>query len=129
MNIDVIISIRPEWWRKILIGRKNVELRKSYPTRFCFLDTPEFSRFTAAVHVSGTPGISGFIHFYEITTCKSRMIAGCGMTEAEFDDYSNGLTVFGWCLDRVWKPAQPESLEAYGLDRPPQSWCYVKEAK
>lgn len=126
MTADVVISIRPEWWHKITIGRKNVELRKSYPTKFCLLDAPEFTGFTAAVHVSGVPDISGFIHFYEITTHKTRMITGSGMTEAQFDEYSGGLTVFGWCLDDVQKLKKAIPLEEFGITKPPQSWCYAQ---
>lgn len=126
MKTDVIISIRPEWWHKITIGRKNVELRKSYPIRLIGMDYPSKSGFVAAVHVSGVPDISGFIHFYEITTHKTRMIIGSGMTEAQLDEYSNGLTVFGWCLDDVQKLKKTIPLEEFGITKPPQSWCYVQ---
>ena len=129
MKADVIISIRPEWWHKILIGRKNVELRKSFPTRFMLMDHPEKKGFTAAVHVSGVPDISGFIPFYEITTNKNRMITGSGMTEAQFDEYSGGLTVFGWCLDSVQKLKKQIHIEEFGITKPPQSWCYAKRRK
>lgn len=128
MTADVVISIRPEWWHKITIGRKNVEIRKSFPTRLMRMDIPDKKGFTAAVHVSGTPDISGFIHFYEITTNKPRMITGCGMTEEEFEAYSNGVTVFGWCLDSVEKLKKQIPLEEFGITKPPQSWVYVKAA-
>lgn len=127
MTADVVISIRPEWWHKILIGRKNVEIRKSYPARLIQMDVPSRKGFTAAVHVSGVPDISGFIHFYEITTNKSRMITGSGMTEAQLDEYSGGLTVCGWCLDSVEKLKKQIPLEEFGISKPPQSWIYVKQ--
>ena len=126
MTADVVMSIRPEWWHKITIGRKNVEIRKSFPTRLMRMDIPDKKGFTAAVHVSGTPDISGFIHFYEITTNKTRMITGSGMTEKEFEAYSNGLTVFGWCLDSVQKLKKQIPLEEFGIKKPPQSWVYAK---
>ena len=126
MTADVVISIRPEWWHKILIGRKNVEVRKSFPSRLMQMDVPDKKGFTAAVHVSGVPDISGFIHVYEITTIKSRMITGSGMTEAQLDEYSGGLTVYGWCLDSVEKLKKQIPLEEFGISRPPQSWIYVK---
>ncbi len=127
MKADVIISIRPEWWHKILIGRKNVEIRKSFPTRLMRMDVPSRKGFIAAVHVSGVPDISGFIHFYEITTNRSRMITGSGMTEAQLDEYSGGLTVYGWCLDSVEKLKKQIPLEEFGISKPPQSWIYVKQ--
>lgn len=127
MIADVVISIRPEWWHKILIGRKNVEIRKSFPSRLMQMDVPDKKGFTAAVHVSGVPDISGFIHFYEITTNKSRMITGSGMTEAQLDEYSGGLTVYGWCLDSVEKLKKQIPLEEFGISKPPQSWIYVKQ--
>ena len=126
MNIDVIISIRPEWWHKITIGRKNVELRKSYPIRLIGMDHPSKSGFVAAVHVSGVPDISGFIHFYEITTNKTRMMTGSGMTAEAYETYSNGVTVCGWCLDDVQKLKKAIPLEEFGITKPPQSWCYAQ---
>lgn len=129
MTADVVISIRPEWWHKITIGRKDVEIRKSFPTRLMRMDIPEKNGFTAAVHVSGTPDISGFIHFYEITTNKTRMITGSGMTEEEFEAYSNDVTVFGWCLDSVQKLKKQIPLEEFGITKAPQSWVYAKQPK
>lgn len=129
MKADVIISIRPEWWHKILIGRKNVEARKSFPIKLLGMDYPSKSGFIAAVHVSGIPDISGFIHIYEITTYKNRIIAGSCMTPEEYEAYSNGLTVFGWCLDSVQKLKKRIPIEEFGISKPPQSWCYVKRRK
>lgn len=126
MTADVVMSIRPEWWHKITIGRKNVEIRKSYPTRLMRLNIREKNGFIAAVHMSGVPDISGFIHFCEITTNKTRMIDGSGMTEAQFDEYSGGLTVFGWCLDDVQKLKKTIPLEEFGITKPPQSWVYAR---
>ena len=125
VRADVVISIRPEYWHLITIGRKNVELRKSYPIKLIGMDQRSNSGFTAAVHVSGIPGVSGFMHIYEITTFRSRLIAGSGLSEADFEKYANGVTVFGWCLDQARKLEQTIPLEAYGIDRTPQSWCYA----
>ena len=129
MKADVIISIRPEWWHKITIGRKNVELRKNWPMKLICLDEPSKKGFTAAVHVSGVPDVSGFIHFYEITTNKSRLITGSGMTEEKINTYANGGRVCGWCLDSVEKLKKRIPIEEFGISRPPQSWCYAKQRK
>lgn len=130
ITADVIISIHPEHWRKITVGRKNVELRKSYPTRLIdALDVNTKRGFTAAVHVSGVPDILGFIHFYEITTSRGRMMDGCGITQGEFEAYSGGLTVFGWCLDEYRKLKKAIPIEEFGVTRPPQSWCYTQEKR
>lgn len=129
MKADVIISIRPEWWHKITIGRKNVEARKSFPIKLLGLNHPSKSGFMAAVHVSGIPDISGFIHFYEITTDKNRMIAGSCLTKEEYEAYSNGQPVYGWCLDSAEKLKKQIPIEEFGISKPPQSWCYVKQRK
>ena len=129
-SADVIISIRPEHWRKITVGRKNVELRKSYPTRL--IEKPDMgtsSGFTAAVHVTGVPNIIGFIHFYEITTSRGRMLDGSGLTPEQFREYSGGLTVFGWCLDGCRKLKKAIPIEEFGISKPPQSWCYTKKKR
>lgn len=129
MMADVVLSIRPEWWHKITIGRKNVEIRKSFPTRLMRMDIPDKKGFTAAVHVSGTHDISGFIHFFEITTNKSRLIVGSCLTAEEIEAYSNGLTVFGWCLDSVRVLKKQIPIEEFGITKPPQSWCYTRQNK
>ncbi len=122
---SVVMSMRPKWWRKINAGLKNVEVRKSWPTRLIALDTRDNKGFWAAVHVSGTPGIAGFIHFYEITTWKTRILAGSGMTEKELERYAKGKPVYGWCLDKVCKADKLLPLNEY-CARAPQSWEYFK---
>ena len=126
---DVILSIRPEHWHKITAGRKAVELRKSFPSKLMQLNRRTVHGFTAAVHVSGVPDITGFIHFQEITTDRNRMIAGCGLTDEEFTAYKAGDTVYGWCVAAVWKQKKAIPIEEFGISKPPQSWCYVRGGK
>ena len=44
----------------------------------------------------------------------------------EIRRYSGERPISAWYLARVQKYKYPRKLSEYGIDRAPQSWCYVK---
>lgn len=50
----VLLSIKPEWWEKILSGEKTLEIRKTHPRK----DSIEWP-VTVLVYVSGTGAVQG----------------------------------------------------------------------
>ena len=52
--LAVLMSMKPEWWEKILTGEKTVEIRKSHPQNER-LEWPV----TVLVYVSGTGAVQG----------------------------------------------------------------------
>ena len=41
--------------------------------------------------------------------------------------YAGHKTVYGWHVSEVKAYDRPQLLDAFGLQRPPVSWCYVEE--
>lgn len=59
--------------------------------------------------------------------------ASC-LTAREIIDYAkdkggNFMHTFGWHISDLKIYDEPKELSAFGLKKPPQSWCYVEELK
>lgn len=133
---EIILSLRPEWWEKMISGEKTLEIRKSKPHRF-------FPPLKVYVHVSGIKGIAGEFMCNKITTLQG-IISGrdldgilkksclsveqlreCGENVKRL--YAFGVSdVFPYTSETDYSNAVP--LSKFDIKRPPQSWCYVKEA-
>jgi len=125
--IDVLLSIRPNWCKKILTGEKSVELRKSHPRI-----EGEFRVYLYETK-SGRGMIVGecicwFIERAEQRSYSPVMLEGSCLTFDQISDYAKNKPVYGWYLAKVTEYKMPRPLSALGLQRAPQSWCYVKEA-
>ena len=55
--------------------------------------------------------------------------AGTGLSAAEMAAYSAGRPVYGWRISDLRIYDTPRELTAYGIKRPPQSFCYVEDTK
>lgn len=53
----VLLSLKPEWWEKILAGEKDMEIRKTAPQGGA--GEPEPWPVLVLVYVSGTGGVQG----------------------------------------------------------------------
>lgn len=51
------------------------------------------------------------------------------LTDKEIKNYLQGKTGYAWHIDDLEIYDKPKELAKFGLKRPPQSWCYVKESK
>lgn len=152
MSKAVLISIRPEWCRAIIEGRKTVEVRKTKPknkTPFkCYIyctqqgsSAPkgyvigEFTcdRIDKLVPASEPYGIYDIDDDYVFATC---------LTGGALWDYGHGATLYGWHISELRIYDTPRELreftgfretkfgaEPVPITRPPQSWCYMEGAK
>ena len=113
--LAVLMSMKPEWWEKILAGDKVLEIRKTHPQskNHADLEWP----LTVLVYVSGTGAVQGQF------LCP-------GYTETNFmpylEKYAGGKCVSGWFIEAPEKFDTPSPLAEFGLDRPPMSWQYVE---
>lgn len=68
--LAVLMSMKPEWWEKILDGEKTLEIRKTHPQNER-LEWPV----TVLVYVSGTGAVQGSIPLpwgkYHTEPCKT----------------------------------------------------------
>ena len=122
----VLMSIKPQWWEKILSGEKTLEIRKTAPTGGAGEPAPW--PLLVLVYVSGTKGIQGqflcpgyvktnFLPHLEKRSCVS--------LEA-LEEYAAGKSLCGWGIENPEKFDEPSPLAEFGLDRPPMSWRYVE---
>ena len=44
----------------------------------------------------------------------------------EFIEYSNGNDLYAWNISDLKIYDKPRELSEFGMNRPPQSWCYVE---
>lgn len=51
----------------------------------------------------------------------------CCLAVDDLDEYGKGKRLWGWHISEYKWYDKPKSLEDFGLSRPPQSWCYVRE--
>lgn len=118
----VVLSLHPKWWRKMAVGEKVLELRKSKPV--C---KPPFR---VLVYVTGGVGVVGEficpevleIKNFEEAEKKSRVPAH------DIHNYAAGSRnkVYGWEVSAVKEYLQTVTLEELGIKRAPQSWQYVR---
>lgn len=147
MSKAVLLSIRPEWSELIANGKKTVEIRKTKPK----LETP-FKCYIYCTKSKGDSSCCGLDRVEngkivgEFTCDRIRRFRPAGVT---FDDETVRHScvclsrlieyvsdkrfpedyIFGWHIKNVIIYAIPKELKEFHLLTPPQSWCYVEEAK
>lgn len=125
----VLISIKKQWWEKILSGEKEIEIRKSAPKDIEF-------PFKVVCYQSGKGIVGHFIcediknsGIYKLLENKSCLTVEELKRYAGLDTTGKNKWLFGWFI-------QPGSAVAYdrvfdvktvGMNRPPQSWCYISD--
>lgn len=122
--IDILLSIQPHWCKEILSLRKPVELRKTCPRP----STP--FRVYLYETKAGRGMVVGECVCWMVEKAAQRaysqvMIEGSELSSDEIAAYGKGHTVCGWYLAKVKEYERPRPLSDFGLQRAPQSWCYV----
>lgn len=141
MSKDIILSLHPKWFKPIMDGRKFFEVRKRAPLQkgpfkvylYCtkgeeaWLD--EIVEKRESYRLNGT--ICGEFTCYYIVDRRPPFYSsnvGTCLEARELYKYMSGSDHL--CFLRIIDPImydKPKSLEDFGLTRPPQSWCYVKD--
>ena len=153
MRKAVLISIRPEWVRKILNGQKTIEVRKTRPK----MDTP----FKCYIYKCGNGKVIGeflcdqIININGAERIQSDAARQTCLEPAELHQYLGAATGFGWHISNLKIYDTPRELDGFRracknewwcescamycehngtcgngslqIRRPPQSWCYVEE--
>ena len=117
--LAVLMSMKPEWWEKILGGEKTLEIRKTHPQNER-LEWPV----TVLVYVSGTGAVQGqFLCPGEVSyrTMQDLEEMSCVPCE-DLLKYAKGRRLSGWIVQSPEKFDAPSPLAEFGLDRPPMSW-------
>lgn len=121
--LAVLMSMKPEWWEKILAGGKTLEIRKTHPQNER-LEWPV----TVLVYVSGTGAVQGqFLCPGEVSYRTMQDLEGMSCVPREdLLKYAKGRRLSGWIVRSPEKFDAPSPLAEFGLDRPPMSWQYVE---
>ena len=120
---EIMISIQPKWVEKILDLSKRWEMRKTIPKA-----KGPFRVFIYQTEGGGVVGEFVCDSFTEVDPGEitKRILTDTQLTKQEALEYADGKTVYLWRIRSLVDYPEPKPLSAYGLDRPPQSWCYIK---
>lgn len=125
----VLISIKEKWWKKILSGEKELEIRKNRPKG---IEYP----FRVVCYVTGRGIMGAFTCDYiKKTNDYKELSERSGLEPGELFEYANGANgktdtcLYGWHV-KEGTPVefdQAFKIDTAGVTRPPQSWCYIQE--
>ncbi|MDD2956372.1 MAG: hypothetical protein PHD67_08670 [Oscillospiraceae bacterium] len=122
----VLMSMKPEWWEKILSGEKRLEIRKTAPVGGA--GEPEPWPLLVLVYVRGTGAVQGqFLCPGWVKTNLYSYLAGAScVPEKALEKYANGKSLCGWIVSSPEKYDTPSPLAEFGMERPPMSWQYLE---
>lgn len=125
---DILLSIKPEWWEKILTGEKTMEIRKSAPT------TRKGIRWPVRVlcYVSGTRAVQGqfMCHGWVKTNLVAALAKQSCVPVEELERYNTGRKgLYGWIIQDPVKFDRPIPIESICPSGPPMSWRYLEGPK
>lgn len=136
-NEGVLIAIQPHWCELIAEGKKFVEVRKTYPKKYngafkCYIYCTQSGKTDLAKgKVIGEFTCSGIETYgynkngYGLKDEKKLLELSC-LTAEELYHYLQGKKAYGWDISDLAMYDKPRELSEFGLERPPQSWCYVR---
>lgn len=125
----VLISIKEKWWKKILSGEKELEIRKNRPKG---IEYP----FRVVCYVTGRGIMGAFTCDYiKKTNDYKELSKRSGLEPGELFEYANGANgktdtcLYGWHVQEgtAVEFDQAFKIDTAGVTRPPQSWCYIQE--
>lgn len=133
--MDILITIKPHHLHNIRIGAKKWELRRTKPT--------QIGEFEVPVRVycceSGSGGkITAEFQCYHMravwnndSDIKIAAEKAC-ISEREVRQYIGDKDfIYAWTIDNVIDYTRDKGnpirhITEFGIERPPQSWCYIK---
>ena len=130
-DIEIVASIRHKWAEKIYRRDKTAELRKTTPKRGDFwsqhqrivrIYEPEKKAVTGSFYLSAV---------FERKDVDGVLFFNTALEPEEIEAYGPGRDGYYhvWSIGWAQEYLEPLPLWAFGLDRPPQSWCYVPAAE
>ena len=120
---EILISIQPKWCEKIMKLEKRWEMRKTRPK--------EPGPYRVFIYQTEDGGVIGeFVcdSFFPVEPDEfsKAILNDCQLTLKEALNYAEGKIVYLWRIRSLVDYPKPKPLSAFGMEKPPQSWCYVK---
>ena len=119
---EIILSVRPEYCRKILSGEKIVEVRKNKPSG---LGPYKVYLYETKLGCGGVVGECECFCTAEIKGLDYITAESC-LTPQQVTEYAGGRKIYAWYLSKVKKYGKTKPLSEFGLKKAPQSWRYMK---
>lgn len=128
----VLISIHRKWVEKIASGEKVLEIRKNFPKL-----EPPFRCYVYEAKRGGGRGAvvmefecSSYVYcipsLWDKSFCNAVAKAAC-LNLNELLEYSGRNKIIGWVIKQVKAYDKAKDTLEFGINRIPQSWCYVEE--
>ena len=137
--MNIILSIHPEFARKIYAGEKKIELRTTIPRKYNLYegvapwDDYIFLYETAPIFaVTGWIKVDSYINVNKILNgerkdLKRMIINDSRLTMEQIKDYKPNLQLWGWHIKECFNWGRNEYITRFSpTEKPPQSWCYTK---
>lgn len=119
----ILLSIKPEYSKKIVSGEKRFEYRKRLPKKnitkiIIYSSSPE-KKVIGEVQVLGTMSMSK-LELWD----KTKSFAG--ITYDKYKEYfANSTQAYAYKLGQVYLYSPQKTLEDFGLKQAPQSFIYL----
>jgi predicted transcriptional regulator len=131
--MNIILSIKPEWAKLIYEGKKTIEWRKTLPKKIKKGDKVFLYETSPVFKIIGHFDYNG-AEIYDKNDDDVKWLRkyfvedkGCVTIDRLNQYQGQSSLVYGWRVSSPCKFSTPKTLEEFGLKRPPQSWCYIKE--
>ena len=140
----VLMSLHPKWCSLILSGEKTIEVRKRAPRLetpfriylYCTKPKPKDSSEYLDIHYAdgnirlGNGMVCGCVtctEIVEVTPPYRNRTEGTCLTAKELYEYhGTSDKLYFMKLENPYMFKKPYTLEEIGVERPPQSWQYVR---
>lgn len=125
MKKAVLLSVKPEFWEKILSGEKTLEIQKSAPKS---KDGRVFRwPLEVIVYVSGTGMVLGefLCPGWMMTNMPEMLVERSCVSVEDLRAYAKGRSLYGWFVTNVKKYYSPHTLADFGVQRAPVSWRFI----
>ncbi len=129
---EIMQSIHKTWDSLIFAGSKNLELRKSkpigirYPAKVYIYETKQFGGCGMVVGdyvLKFEPSESLFENRDKLMSILS--VHSCVSPQDIMNYHAGKGTIYAWRISNVQKYDHPMNLTDFGLEKAPQSWCYL----
>lgn len=121
---DIILSIHPKWAELILQNKKKIEVRKRVPKGIRCGDKIYLYSTSPIKKIVGSCVLDG-VQTACFTAYDSELESAC-LTRPEYEKYANDNQTQLFLLRDPIRFDVPMELNKLGVERAPQSFCYVK---
>lgn len=121
MEKAVLLSLHQEWWELMKTQEKTLEVRRTRPKN---VELPVRVIVYVTSPVCAIAGEFLCPHFV-MTDRVAGLQRRSRVPLENLEQYAAGGPVYGWVVHDVAAYPKLLPMSSLGLDKPPQSWCYV----